>query len=716
MHTLVDPILALVHNVELNKAGWRNKTIDRLVLAALWLRVEALSAIQIHDLISTELGFQADHSEISRALDRIKSEGSVDPQSQGRFLLTELKRIGLDAEISQVEREENAAASKWQQCVEEAMAGDYVPWKTFKDQLLEPVVTTLGAGTYELLLGKPARDDLRVFDSFATAMAPLDRGKLRLAIDRFFGAREENVRSYVLRCLRADLSLKAGQLPQQIIRTLLARATDMPHFVLLIDTNFLFSLLDLHQNPSNEAAQALRNVLGNLPEDVQVQLYVLPITCDEVKRVLIASKHACAGINIEPNLARATLSSGFTSGVIQRYIQRCLEAGHSISPDDYFNPYLESLNHILRANQISVLDLNTEELRTKQAVIDDIEEFRAGLEKRKRPRTYDRIEHDVILRHVAVDHRRSAIESPSEAKYWVITVDYTFIGFDAFKADEHGSIPVCVHPAHLVQMLSFWTPRTPEYEDALVECMRLPFLFQEFDREAESVTMAILRALSRFEDVRDLPESAVIDILINQGLRARLADNLPGDEEFELVREALVTTHAEVRAQLDELELREAAALAKAEKSRLEASEMKARLNEAQEEISRISSEKDEQVRLKEQLLVATERRRFAWVRLVGVPIFGGLIAGAVGWWRAAALNASPKVIAAVSLLLVLSFLGFISCRWPSPGPRVLSWRLLKTYRRFSSIVFVGAVCALLVEVLGNRLAEVFWNWVDNDG
>jgi hypothetical protein len=74
------------------------------------------------------------------------------------------------------------------------------------------------------------------------------------------------------------------------------------------------------------------------------------------------------------------------------------------------------------------------------------------------------------------------VESPTEAKYWVVTVDYRFLGFDEYKRQNTtASIPIVVHPTTLIQLLQLWVPRTQEFEEAIVRSLRFAFLFHEFD-------------------------------------------------------------------------------------------------------------------------------------------------------------------------------------------------------------------------------------------
>lgn len=62
-------------------------------------------------------------------------------------------------------------------------------------------------------------------------------------------------------------------------------------------------------------------------------------------------------------------------------------------------------------------------------------------------------------------------------------------------------------------MLQLWMPRSPQFDAALFESLRAS-LPNAFDSESEEMSIRILRALSRYEDVDDLPEETLTSILL----------------------------------------------------------------------------------------------------------------------------------------------------------------------------------------------------------
>jgi hypothetical protein len=314
-----------------------------------------------------------------------------------------------------------------------------------------------------------------------------------------------------------------------------------PSFSVFVDTNFLFSILAFHDNPSNEAADSLMKVISELPRKVSCKLYVFPLTLDETKHVVDFHRESFKHIVLTPNMAAAALNAGF-SGISRKYIDACTQAGRVISAEEYFGPYLTDLIPILRSKGIEFYNQPVDKYSVDQGVIDDIMGQLNFQKTRsvKRPKTYEEFRHDVVLWHFVRDKRPPVVESPLQAKFFVTTVDYGFLAFDGFQCrNQKLEIPVCLHPSALMQLLQFWVPRSDAMDEAVVGSLRWRFLFYEFDPKAERITLQILQTLSRFEDVADIPTDVVKTILLNDALRLKLVAEKDVEKQVELVRGAL---------------------------------------------------------------------------------------------------------------------------------------------------------------------------------
>ena len=430
-----------------------------------------------------------------------------------------------------------------------------MPWNWFCSRVLGTLVQTQGVRTYELLTSQ-----LTVDDTTRTLLGNLDdlpSNELKLAakhaIASFFASPDVAVRDYVLRWLHAHLLSLAVGLPAKSLDAIQGTRRKNVQLKLLLDTNFLFSILGLHENPANEAAEDLVNLLAAVKGKVSATLYVTPLTLDEVKRTLTSYQSKLNQIQVTPKLGEvASGIDGEFSGIARKYFEAAKRVTKRLTIADYFGPYLRDLLTVLRARGIQLYNENLDKLSASQPVIDDILEQQTFQESRqKKLKSYEALRHDVTLWHLVASRRPARLDAPLDATYWVATVDYRLLAFDLHKRRRRDdSVPVCVHPATLVQMLQLWLPRSSLLDAALFESLRAT-IPHSFDADAEEMSLKILRALSRYEDIDDLPESLLTSILMNQALRARMRAEKDVDTQVALIRDEIVqaaeAAHSDLR-------------------------------------------------------------------------------------------------------------------------------------------------------------------------
>ena len=311
-------------------------------------------------------------------------------------------------------------------------------------------------------------------------------------------------------------------------------------FVLFVDTNFLFSLLELHENPSNAASEELRGLIAQLKNNPRIDLVVTPATIEEAKSSIGYTKGQLSGLPSGRNFTEAALQARFSGMAIRFLSERLLRDG-KLSVEDWFDPYLKDFVPMARSKGVELFNEKLDGYSTRQDVIDDIHLVMKYEEKfpEVRRKSYPKVAHDMVLWHFVNDKRPAYVESPIDANQWILTVDFRFIGFDAHKQKlSKSKVPLCIHPTSLIQLLQFWIPRTKEFEEAMLGSLRLPFLFQDFDAEAERTSLKILKGIGRFEGNEELSKNTITHVMLNDGLRSRLHGENTEGAEIALIRHA----------------------------------------------------------------------------------------------------------------------------------------------------------------------------------
>ena len=546
--TLPPEIISLVHHIELNKEGWWEKALQQLILAASWLSSKNISVEEIIDYYRSQFKLNLDPGMIRSLVGSLCSANILVRMPDNRFKISEATLKDFENRLKEAEAIEQKCKRKFFEIMELCCPSldKEETWQKANKELVLPIIKTMGARTYELLTGTEVSLDRDVaFHNYIKKYPPEVRKSLQVAITMFLNPKDVIVRSYILNYLNSFFLLQAGNLEKDTLETIQKLSNIKPTFSIFVDTNFLFSILELHENPSNEAALMLQDLINQLSEKVNIKLYAIPATIEEARRVLSSNKKQLDQLRLTPNLAEGSLDFGL-SGIVQKYFDVVKKKKIPISAESYFDPYIKNLISILKTKGVELFNERVDKYKKDQRVIDDILsqiEF-----EKQRPsqsaKTYEQWEHDIVLWHFVRDKRPSPLESPLDAVYWIVTVDFRFLGFDAYKkAKLQEPIQTCLHPSTLMQMLQFWVPRNAQFEEAMLSSLRLPFLIQEFDPSAERVTLRIIEALGRYENIGNLPKETITNILMNDALRQKLAAESDITKQVELVREALIEEH-----------------------------------------------------------------------------------------------------------------------------------------------------------------------------
>lgn len=544
-------ITSLIHHITLNEQGWWDKTIQRLIVSALGsAENKQLTTEEILTFVKSNYDTHVDNDRINKQLEKLCSTKAILRIEKGVFVLSENELNSFKNDITKFEEAEESVKNQFLELIRKECNADEqkkITWEVFNNELLIPILYEFGAKTYELITGKGIKlESNHRFKKFLSKFPQERHVIIKNAIIDFLNPQNPTVRGLILRKLNAYFFLEAIKLPANAIDKINDASKKQITFKVFVDTNFLFSFLGLHENPSNEAAKSLLEIIAKVSNKVKIKLYITPLTIDETKKVIINEERKLKNLRptqILSNVAIDHISNGFA----KKYFEECNKNKKSIKAEDYFEPYLNNLVKVLRDKGVEIYNDNKLETYTKdQRVIDDIidqQKIEETIFKNKPhlQKSYEKLEHDFVLWHFVNDLRPSYVESADEAGAFVTTVDFRFINYDIVKRKKKRiRVPVCVHPTNLIQILQLWVPRDESYDIAILSNLRFPFLFTEFDADTELTTIRIIEQLSRYESIDDLKEETVTSILFNQALRQKIQTNEDKSKDNVLVKDAII--------------------------------------------------------------------------------------------------------------------------------------------------------------------------------
>ena len=427
-------LAAIVHHIELNQAGWWDKAMQRIFLASVWLTDKSTNS-KLRETFRSEFGLTISSVKVESIADTLETQNLLIRLPNGTFRIPDDRRSILEAEIVEAEESARNAQEYFFKLVKE-LSEELDPhemWDAFDSIVLTPLIQETGANAYKLIAGEEVEVSEGLIDKFQSSYRTITRGQLVGIITRFLDPNHEATRSYVSRMLHATFCVQASGLPESVIEKLSNSIGKQIQFRLFVDTNFLFSILDLHDNPSNSIANELKDLISSMNLNIKVRLYVTSRTIKETKHSLLAAKSRLAGLPKGTNFNVAVSHAGF-SGLDARFVEARTRKSGGLSPEDWFGPYLSNTVLLARRKGVDLFSEKLDQYATRQDVVDDImNELEIEARKGPRRKNYETIEHDVILWHLVDDKRPSYVESPIDAKDWILTLDRRLIGFDERK-------------------------------------------------------------------------------------------------------------------------------------------------------------------------------------------------------------------------------------------------------------------------------------------
>lgn len=406
---------SVVHLVELSEAGWRNQAIDLIVISKLLEANESCDAKNLSRSLIAQLPTGANSSDIERSIDRLSGRRTIQHLAAGGIKLSEEARREYSDLLKAHNELEDRAEERFRNLI--APLGDdaNLDWDSFRDQFLKPLTMTLGARTFEFLSGiAPLPQEAEAFIRYLDRVPEALRGKASQVIDAFLDPKDEVVRSYLLRLLNAVLLVHSTALSAAAVSALEERTKGRLRLRVFVDTNFLFSLIGLHDNPADELVDVLRQVITEMKGRLDVHFYVLPHTVDEARRTIASYADNLSGIHVGSAVGRALLQgTADLSGIAMKYVRDASGSRLGISSKEYFKPYIDNFVAICRSKGVELYNEASDRLSMDQDVIDDVldQQRFLKLHPERRQKSYEAILHDVISWHFTSRKRTDRLES-----------------------------------------------------------------------------------------------------------------------------------------------------------------------------------------------------------------------------------------------------------------------------------------------------------------
>ena len=519
-------VYALAEHVELRSSDWWGMALDLTAQFVLFEHMEGLEHKEVIRLTKRELHADLEGPLIEKRLSILLQDGFVHERNK-KLYLSESKRqeySRMQAEATRLESENKEIYIRL--TLEYGSLIQQIPeWLIFTEQLLIPLINELGAETLNLLSGSTHVIKTHANQRFLQRFKETEQPYIQAFVVKFLDPSRNSIRKYVLGYLNRYMLASASSVDRVTLDSL-QKDGRKPVFKIVLDTNVIFSILNIHLNPSNETSESFLELTQLAHEYADIGLYVLSSTIAESIGALEGALHAAPSGNITGPIARAGRSAGQISGLVGRYIETVAE-GAKVTPTSYFQPYINNMEIILGDLGISIIDDSESIIRERVSFLDKVRDWLAD---DSHDRSRAKIVHDIHALEFVKEKRKDVVKSLVDAEWWLMTADFGLQRYEKKSMNHSSKYALSMNPGEMVQILRFWVPRSEYLAQALVSGIRLPFVFHKFGPQTESISLRILDKVSNYSNAQEFSESVVTQILTDEALRSGLLDSRLDDE------------------------------------------------------------------------------------------------------------------------------------------------------------------------------------------
>lgn len=544
----MNDIFQVVGALNLASSENRETSISSLILSTIYQNNE-VNAIELQKFINKIFEITIQESEIERELNRLIEKGEV-IKTNNKLILSLEQNNKLRIKDNEGRNKEDKRFFNFKKLVNVVSTIEISEvehsklWNTFQEYLIS---CFLDYGENAVQIFYPEynknRNETIYNDSLIKkALINIEKKfhgiflKITEKYPDFIGSEELD---YLDDLVNKTISFKSLGLTKELYDTF--QSSNFIDWTILTDTNFLYSILDLHEHPEKRASKQLLNLIKD--NDLKIKFRFLDCTLKELKNKRDEFLETIPKNKYQPSQIKAILKSEHIDRFSRSYFQNLLEDDDVLHPSeiiDIAELHLQAFNILIYRNKFDMLDekyINSKIVEYQRYIIDKNIIRSEKREGKEIFRSDKQIWHDVYLREVIGFLRHQFVKkNPSfeNAKYLGITLDKVLISYDNFdlRRNKVGQqIPAFLLPSFLLNKLIKTLPlETGDYKRAFISAVTS----RVFTPEVKE-TQNALRIVKHLKRLGISDERLISNVLNNEFFfekysQIQINDNAAADE------------------------------------------------------------------------------------------------------------------------------------------------------------------------------------------
>ncbi len=296
---------------------------------------------------------------------------------------------------------------------------------------------------------------------------------------------------------------------------------EIKDLVILVDTNILYSVLNLRVHQENAAIFELIRIAKE--KQIDLRLVYLPKTYSELQKVKTYLDKIISKENFRVPQIKAMLSTDRLDSFARKFYENKLKNSDLPHPSEkvtYASDFFKSQGIIIYNNRFPKLEDDAEFINKKIIEYIDFQRYYNNLCDEK---GYDfhlnkdekKIEHDVFLRE-GVKILKSKFANENELRFICLTLDRSLIHFDHYslRNDSKGTHKVIntnfIQPSQFIKRIRPFIPiSTNNYRKAFISSLTAP----NFEKDDDKGTILIQKTMTYFKNLGIEDEEVILNCI-----------------------------------------------------------------------------------------------------------------------------------------------------------------------------------------------------------
>jgi hypothetical protein len=547
----------IVQSLYLCSTNSREKMQQSLIENILYSIGEPLSEIELLDLIKTEFHIEVDKFEIKEVICQMVSENIL-TESAGKFDLVEESKQDILRNVV----ENNEIESNRKNNITEQL-------KTINPELIEnelkTIADTFNEYIYECFL-EHGRNAIKFFMPFNNdfningnllkeKIAALNKPTLQKAFSSLVSSYTHSLTKSDLDYLE-NLAIKAEYffslgIPEEKFNK--AQDFKLNGLVLLVDTNFIYSILGLHSHRQNDNCNQITTLISN--KKIDCKLVFIRKTLQELQNAKYDFERHITKETLTYNQIKCLLDSDTLNNFSKDYFEKKLVDPETPHPAEK----IQHSQKILTSRKIQAYNYKFPHLEEEAYINAKFEDYYDYLNIKNEARAkhglpelqqkHDKkLEHDIYLREAVISLRKDK-NKINDLNYICLTLDKGLIEFDRFANGRYSKgqediAPNFILPSIFLRKIRPFIPMvTDDYKLAFITSITS----NTIDTSLPQYSDAVQRSITYFKKLGIDDYDLIISIIKQELFFKEFIESEKEDKQEEFIRSEIDKAYEQLK-------------------------------------------------------------------------------------------------------------------------------------------------------------------------